>query len=128
MVGEAAGADGVEETEGAEAVNVALCARGVRIRSSQSSEAGRETVEGPTHGVLGHVKRDLDVRLSSEVVDLGRLDRRDDRDEVGRVRQVCLCARGCVRSELHFLGREIETHRRSGGPSWGLRVTELPRE
>jgi hypothetical protein len=45
---ESAGADGIEETEGPEAIDVA--------------------------GVFCHLEEDLDVRLGTEVVDLGRLD------------------------------------------------------
>ena len=56
---EPAGADGVEETEGPEAVDVT--------------------------GVFSHLKGDLDVRLGAEVVDLGGLDLGDDVDEVGAV-------------------------------------------
>jgi len=56
---EAAGTDGVEETEGAEAVDVS--------------------------SVFGHFERDLDVGLGTKVVDLGGLDGGDNVDEVGAV-------------------------------------------
>jgi hypothetical protein len=39
-------------------------------------------------GVLCHLERDLDVRLSAEIVDFGRHDLSDDVDEVSGVRQV----------------------------------------
>lgn len=55
----AACTDGVEQTEGAEAVDVA--------------------------SVLGHLKGDLYVRLGTQVVDLGRLNLRDDVHEVGAI-------------------------------------------
>jgi hypothetical protein len=42
-----------------------------------------------THGVLSHVEGNLDVGLSGQVVDLGRLNGGDDGDEVGGVGQVC---------------------------------------
>jgi len=56
---EPAGADGVEETEGPEAIDVA--------------------------GVFCHLKGDLDVGLRAEVVDLGGLDLGNDIDEIGAV-------------------------------------------
>lgn len=75
-----------------------------------------------TYRVLSHVERDLDVRLSSQVVDLGRLNRRDDSDQVGRVRQVCANAYIQV-STMGLFGGDLpvgETHHRSEGPFSGL--------
>ena len=45
-----------------------------------------ETVD--VAGVFGHLERDLDVRLSAEVVDLSRLDLGDDVYEVCAVAQI----------------------------------------
>lgn len=61
---EPAGADGVEETEGAEAVDVG--------------------------GVFCHFEGDLDVGLGTEIVDFGGLDRGDDIDEVGAVGEIAV--------------------------------------
>ena len=56
---ETAGANGVEETKGAEPVDIAC--------------------------VFGHLKGDFDVRLGTKIVDLRGLDLGDDVDEVGAV-------------------------------------------
>ena len=59
---EATGAHGVEQTKGTERIDVTR--------------------------ILRHLEGDFDVRLRAEVVNLGRLDLRDDVDEVGAIRQV----------------------------------------
>lgn len=59
---ESDGTNGIEETEGADAVNIGC--------------------------VLCHFKRDLDVRLSTEVVDLGRENLGKDIHEIGTVREI----------------------------------------
>lgn len=64
MLLEAAGADGVEETERPERVDIA--------------------------GVFGHLERYLDVRLSTKVVDLCRLNLCDDIDEIGGICQITI--------------------------------------
>jgi hypothetical protein len=69
---EPAGPDGVQQTEGAEAVDVA--------------------------GVFGHLEGDLDVRLGAEVVDLGGLDVGDDVDQVGRVGEIAIVKLELVRA------------------------------
>lgn len=56
-----------------------------RADSVQKAE-GPETVD--VSSVLGHLERDLDVRLRTKVVDLGWLDLCDDVDKVGTVAQV----------------------------------------
>jgi hypothetical protein len=61
---EAAGAHGVEQTQGTKSVDIA--------------------------SIFGHVEGDLDVRLCAEVVDLGWLDLRDDIHEVGAIRQIAM--------------------------------------
>lgn len=43
-----------------------------------------------THSVLCHVEGDLDVRLSGEIVDFGRLHRRNDVNQVGSIGQICV--------------------------------------
>ena len=62
VVLEATGAHGIEQTQGTERVDVAR--------------------------ILCHVEGDFDVRLRAEIVNLGRLDLRDDVYKVGAVRQV----------------------------------------
>lgn len=62
VVLEATGADGIEQTQGTERVDVAR--------------------------ILCHVKGDFDVRLRAEIINLRRLDLRDDVDKVGAIRQV----------------------------------------
>ncbi len=64
VVLEAAGAHGVEQTQGTESVDIA--------------------------SIFGHVEGDLDVRLCAEVVDLGWLDLRDDIHKVGAIRQIAM--------------------------------------
>lgn len=83
VVGQAASADGIKQTKGSETVDITLHA------SSRISDRLRRRQKQRTHGVFGHVERDLDVRLGSQVVDLGGLDTRDDVNQVGRVGQVC---------------------------------------
>jgi hypothetical protein len=61
---QAAGSDGVEETQGAETIDIA--------------------------SVFRHLEGDLDVGLGSEVVDFGGLDLGDDVDEVGAVAEVAV--------------------------------------
>jgi len=61
-VSKTTGTDGIEETEGSDSINVS--------------------------GVLGHVKGDLDVGLSTQVIDLGGEDLGNDVDEAGGVGQV----------------------------------------
>lgn len=69
---EAAGTDGVEETEGAEPVDVA--------------------------GVFSHLEGDLDVRLGAEIVDFSRLGLGDDVDEVGAVAEISVVQLELVRA------------------------------
>ena len=64
MFFETAGAHSIKETEGAQPVDIT--------------------------SVFCHLKGDLDMRLRTEVVDLGRLDLSDDVDEVGAVTQVTI--------------------------------------
>lgn len=61
---EPAGADGVEETERAESVDIAR--------------------------VFGHLEGDFDVRLGAEIVDLRGLDGGDDVHEVGAIGEVAV--------------------------------------
>ena len=56
--------DGIEKAESTEAINVT--------------------------GIFCHLERDLDVRLSTEVVDLSRLDLGDNVHEVGAVAQITI--------------------------------------
>jgi hypothetical protein len=63
-MGKATCADGVEKTESADSINIGC--------------------------VLGHVERDLDVGLGTQVVDLCREDLGDDMDQAGRVCQVAM--------------------------------------
>lgn len=69
---QAAGSDGVEETQRAEAVDVA--------------------------SVFSHLERDFDVGLGSEVVHFGRLDLGDDVDEVGAVAEIAVVQLELVRT------------------------------
>lgn len=64
MLLESTRTDGIEETE---------CTKTINVTS-----------------VLGHLERDLDVRLSTEVVDFSRLDLGEDVHEVGAVAQVTI--------------------------------------
>ena len=41
-------------------------------------------------GVLGHLERDLDVRLRAEIVDFGRLDLGDDVHQVGAIGKIAI--------------------------------------
>ena len=66
------GADGVEETQRAEAVDVG--------------------------GVLGHLERDLDVRLGAQVVDLRGEHLGEDVDEIGAVREIAVVQLELVRA------------------------------
>lgn len=68
---ESTGTNGVEEAESTETIDVA--------------------------GVFGHFERDLNVRLSTEIVDLSGLDLGDNIYEVGAVAQVTIV-------ELKFVG------------------------
>jgi hypothetical protein len=63
-VGEAAGADGVEETQRADAVDLG--------------------------GVLRHLEGHRDVGHGSEVVNLVRLDLRDDVEQIGGIGQIAI--------------------------------------
>ena len=56
-VGKTAGADGIEETEGSDGIDIG--------------------------GILGHVERDLDMGLGTQIVDLGGEDLGDDVDQAG---------------------------------------------
>ena len=69
---QAAGSDGVEETQGAKAIDIA--------------------------SVLCHLEGDLDVGLGSEVVYFGGLDLGDDIDEVGAVAEVAVVQLELVRT------------------------------
>ena len=69
--------NGVKETESAETVDVAC--------------------------VFGHLERDLDVRLSTEVVYLSRLDLGNDVHEVGAIAQITIVKLKLVRPWLFKL-------------------------
>lgn len=71
-VGEAAGADGVEETESADGVDLGGAVgkkhkMEVEWSAEPTSVFGRPVLANP---LFSHVERDLDVRLGSQVVDL----------------------------------------------------------
>ena len=66
--------DGIEKAESTEAINVT--------------------------GIFCHLERDLDVRLSTEVVDLSRLDLGDNVHEVGAVAQIAVVKLELVRPWL----------------------------
>lgn len=97
-VSKTAGADGIEETEGSDSINVS--------------------------SVLGHVEGDLDVRLSAQVVNLGREDLGDDVDEAGRVSQVTV-----VKAHLGVYSRKniIKTNEVLRSVSKGKRTRPLTR-
>lgn len=82
------GADGIEETEGADCIDIG--------------------------SVLGHVERDLHVGLGTQVVDLGGEDLGNNVDEAGRVGQITVVkthlgvyfgSKKCGISEVHLFVR-----------------------
>ena len=78
MLLESTRTDGIEETECAETIDVT--------------------------GIFGHLERDLDVRLSTEVVHLSRLDLGDNVHEVGAIAQVTIMELELVGSWLSPVG------------------------
>jgi hypothetical protein len=66
---------------------------GVLLESTRSDsvEQSKRTESIDVSGVLGHFKRNLDVRLSAQVVDLGGLDLRNDVNKVGCGGAQCQC-------------------------------------
>ena len=64
--------------------------------SASTSPYGRPVSKGPmdgitrTYSVLGHLKRDLDVRLGTQVIDLRWPNLGNDIDEVGAVAEIAV--------------------------------------
>lgn len=86
---ESDGTDGIEKTEGAHAIDIGC--------------------------ILGHLERDLDVRLSAKVVDLGREHLSEDVHEIGAVGEIAVMQFELVGtlSRIGKGGRGVRDGRRS---------------